>query len=105
MARAKVGQRFTIVLPRETRIGLAVEDPVDVVRRDDGVIEIRPMILVEKSQAGFWTSDWQQRERAVDDDYARGRFRVHASTDEFLTRLDGAPDAPSSGSDPESPTR
>ena len=88
MARAKIGQRFTIVLPKETRAGLDVNDPVDVVRREDGVIEIRPMMLVDKSQAWFWSPEWQRREREVDADYAAGRFRVHDSTDDFLAALD-----------------
>jgi antitoxin PrlF len=93
MARAKIGQRFTVVLPKETRAGLDVDDPVDVVRREDGVIEIRPMMLVEKSQAWFWTPEWQQKERQADADYAAGRFRVHATTDDFLALLDrGGPE-------------
>jgi AbrB family looped-hinge helix DNA binding protein len=99
VARAKIGQRFTVVLPKETRAGLDVDDPVEVVRREDGVIEIRPMMLVEKSQAWFWTPTWQEREREVDADYAAGRFRVHDSTDDFLAALDrGGPEDTAGGS-------
>jgi hypothetical protein len=88
------------VLPKETRAGLDVDDPVEVVRRDDGVIEIRPMMLVDKSQAWFWTAGWQEKERAVDADYAAGRFRVHASGDDFLAALDhGGANKPKAGQD------
>ena len=88
MSRAKIGQRFTVVLPRDVREGLAVDDPVDVVRREDGVIEIRPQMLVDKSQAWFWSPDWQAGERQVDADYAAGRYRVHESGDAFVAELE-----------------
>ena len=91
MARARIGQRFTLVLPKDARAGLSVDDPVEVIRRDDGVIEIRPMMLVEKSQAWFWTPEWQEKERAADADYAAGRFRTHDNTEAFLEALDNEP--------------
>ena len=101
MARAKIGQRFTVVLPKETRAGLDVNDPIEVVRREDGVIEIRPMMLVDKNQAWFWTPEWQRKEREADADYAAGRFRVHDSTDDFLAALDrGGPADPPDGEAP-----
>lgn len=88
MARAKIGQRFTIVLPKDIRAGLDVNDPIEVSRREDGVIEIRPLMLVDKGQAWFWTPEWQRKEREVEVEYAAGRFRVQDSTDDFLAALD-----------------
>ena len=100
MARGKIGKRFTVVLPREVRQGLAEDDLVEVVRRDDGVIEIRPLAVIDKSQAWFWSERWQRMEREADEDYAAGRYRVHDSTEEFIAELERhgpvepAPDLP-----------
>ncbi len=87
MPRGKIGRRFTVVLPKEVREGLAEDDVVEVVRREDGVIEIRPQILVDRTQAWFWTEEWQKREREADEDYAAGRYRVHESTEDFIASL------------------
>ncbi len=87
MPRGKIGRRFTLVLPKEVREGLAEDDVVEVVRREDGVIEIRPQILVDRTQAWFWTDEWQRREREADADYATGRYRVHDSTEDFIASL------------------
>ena len=38
----KVGQRGTVTIPKELREGLGDETLLDVVRRPDGVIELRP---------------------------------------------------------------
>lgn len=88
MARGKIGKRFTVVLPREVRQGLAEDDLVEVVRRDDGIIEIRPLAVVDKSQAWFWTDRWQRREREADEDYAAGRYRLQDSAEEFIAELE-----------------
>ncbi len=88
MARAKIGRRYTVVLPREVREGLAVDDLVEFIRREDGVIEIRPLAVIDKSQAWFWTENWQRMEREADQEYAAGRYRVHDSTEEFLAALE-----------------
>ena len=88
MARAKIGQRFTVVLPKETRAGLEVDDPVEVVRREDGVIEIRPMMLIDKSQAWFWTEEWQRKEREADAEIAAGRVQTYDNVEEFIAALE-----------------
>src|SRR5512138_657390 len=87
MPRGKIGRRFTLVLPKEVREGLAEDDVVEVVRREDGVIEIRPQMLVDRTQAWFWTEGWQKREREADEDYAAGRYLVHKSTEDFIASL------------------
>lgn len=88
MTRGKIGRRFTLVLPKEIREGLAENDLVEFVRREDGVIEIHPQLVVDRSQAWFWTERWQRMEMEVDEEYAAGRYRVHDSTEEFIESLE-----------------
>lgn len=56
--------------------------------REDGVIEVRPLVAVPASQASFWSEDWQAREREVDVHLARSEFTDHGDVDAFLGRLD-----------------
>jgi hypothetical protein len=61
---------------------------VEILERSDGVIELRAALPVPADQAWFWTEQWQQREREVDEHVARGEVAVQESTDDFLTHLD-----------------
>lgn len=47
---------------------------------------------IDPDQAGFWTAEWLDGERDIDEEIARGGPRVrHESTDEFLARLERVP--------------
>lgn len=47
---------------------------MELTERDDGVLELRPVLPVPADQAWFWTEHWQQREREVDGHMAAGRL-------------------------------
>ncbi len=61
---------------------------MEVVERDDGVIELHPYTAVPTSQAWFWTEPWQQMEREVDEDIAAGRLITTDGPEEFFSELD-----------------
>lgn len=84
----KLGQRGTLTIPKELRAGLDENNIFDVVRREDGVIELRPQVTVDASQAWFWTERWQQMEREADEDFAAGRFETFDDVESFLAALD-----------------
>lgn len=86
--------RGVLALPAEMRRrnGLEPGSQVEVVERDDGVIELRPVVVVPASQAWFWADRWQRMELEVDRNVERGATRVHESADvlrSYLDALDG----------------
>ncbi|MGH2354292.1 MAG: AbrB/MazE/SpoVT family DNA-binding domain-containing protein [Chloroflexota bacterium] len=99
----KVGQQGTVTLPEELRNGLDETSLLEVVRRDDGVIELRPHGRIDPEQAWFWTERWQQMEREADADFAAGRYKTYDDVECFLADLeasvaDGAADDSADGS-------
>ena len=49
---------------------------------------------VDPLQAGFWTAEWLEGEREIDEEIARGTTAtVYASTEDFLAHLDSVPPA------------
>jgi hypothetical protein len=83
--------RGLIALPSELRRRMHLDEPgaqVEILERDDGVIELRAALPVQADQAWFWTRQWQRREREVNEHVARGQVALHESTDDFLTHLD-----------------
>lgn len=90
MVLLKMGQRGTLTLPKQLRAGLPDEALLEAVKRDDGVIELRPQTAVDASQTWFWSERWQRMERETEADYAAGRFKTLHDMDSFLADLDSA---------------
>jgi len=84
----KLCKSGNVILPKEFRDGLDEDSLVDVVRRDDGVIELRPRGKIDPSQRWYWSERWQQMEREAREDYAAGRFTTYGTVEEFLHGLD-----------------
>lgn len=83
--------RGTLALPKGVRERHQLDRPgaqVEIVERDDGVIELHPHVPVPADQAWFWTERWQRMEREADDDVKAGRTKLHDSADDFLAELE-----------------
>ena len=83
--------RGLLALPRAIRKRHGLDRPgaqVEVVERDDGVIELHPHVAVPADQAWFWTERWQRMEGEADELGARGEVQRFESTNEFLSHLD-----------------
>ncbi|MFY9808257.1 MAG: hypothetical protein WAK86_13450 [Pseudonocardiaceae bacterium] len=83
--------RGTLALPTEIRRRHRLDEPgaqVRLVERDDGVIELHPLLAVPADQTWFWSERWQLMEREAEADVAAGRVAVTHGPDEFLEELD-----------------
>jgi bifunctional DNA-binding transcriptional regulator/antitoxin component of YhaV-PrlF toxin-antitoxin module len=89
--------RGLLALPSDVRARHGLDRPgaqVELVERDDGVIELHPHVAVPADQAWFWSERWQQMEREVDEHVARGEVERHDDAGQFVAFLDGIePDA------------
>jgi AbrB family looped-hinge helix DNA binding protein len=75
----RIGRRGTLVIPSEVRkeLNLADGDPVSIrVDETNGKFEVIPQLSIDRSQAWFWTPEWQAGEREADEDLKAGRFTV-----------------------------
>ncbi|MGH2798242.1 MAG: hypothetical protein ACRDM0_11360 [Thermoleophilaceae bacterium] len=66
-----------------------------VERLPDGAIDGAALLLeeiaegrIDPDQAGFWTREWQEKEREADEDLAAGRSTRYESDEDFLAALD-----------------
>lgn len=68
--------RGVLTLPAAVRRRYRLDEPgtqVEVVERDDGVLELHPHAAVPADQAWFWTPEWQEGEREASADIEAGR--------------------------------
>ncbi|MCK4245052.1 MAG: AbrB/MazE/SpoVT family DNA-binding domain-containing protein [Candidatus Omnitrophica bacterium] len=88
-AIAKVLRNFEVCIPMKIRnnYNLHIGDYVEVESRKDGIL-LKPKTLIDKSQAYFWTKEWQEEEKKVDEDYKKGRYKTFKSVKAFLEDLD-----------------
>jgi len=75
MALVRVKSKYQVVIPEEERekLGLRVGDMLEVEEKD-GKLMLRPVIVVDKSQAYFWTPEWQAGEKEADEDIRKGKL-------------------------------
>lgn len=84
----KVRAKGQVTIPAEIRQAARLEegDPVEVEIVEDGIL-LRPMKMIDASQAWFWTPEWQAGERQADAEIAAGLGERFESDEEFLAAL------------------
>jgi len=82
-------------LPVSIRRRLQLDQPgaqVELIERDDGALELRPVLPVPADQRWFWSKRWQEMEREVDAHVSAGRVTVVDGPDALFAQLDAAVD-------------
>ncbi len=87
-ALTKVTRNGQITLPAVVRRAAGIEegDLMAVTVERDSIV-LTPKRLVDKSQAYFFSQDWQQGEREADRDIAEGRLTEYADVEALIHSL------------------
>jgi len=85
---SKVTRHGQITLPASLRKQLGVEqgDIIEIEVVGDRATLV-PKKLVDKSQAYFWTKEWQKGEREAEADIKSGRVRAYDSAEKLIQEL------------------
>ena len=78
-------------MPADVRRRLHLDEPgaqLEMIEREDGVLELRAALPIPAVQRWFWAERWQEREREVDAHVQAGRVTTHESNQDFLDHLD-----------------
>ncbi len=88
MPLTKVTRNGQVTIPAEMRreVGIEEGDLIELQVVGDHLILV-PKKLIDKSQAYFWTPEWQAAEREAQADIDAGRVEEFASIDELLAEL------------------
>ena len=89
MSISRIRGRGQLTLPSEIREAAHLEegDQVEVEMTRDGIL-LRPLKVIDSTQAWFWTPAWQLMEAEADVDIAAGRVRSFENDEDFLASLD-----------------
>ena len=85
----KVTRNGQVTLPATARRALRVEegDYIEVRVTEDSIV-LTPKKLIDKSQAYFWSPEWQAAEREASEDIAAGRVREAKNVEDLIASLD-----------------
>lgn len=86
-----VQARGVVALPAEVRRRFHLDEPgaqVEIIERNDGVLELRPSLPVPADQRWYWTERWQNREREVEAHVTADEVTVHRDGQAMLAHLD-----------------
>ena len=77
-----------ITLPMGLRkiFGIDEGDIMEVTKIKEGIL-LKPKIVIDKSQAYFWSKEWQKKEGESDEDYKKGRYKKFKSAKELIKDL------------------
>ena len=88
MSLTKVTRNGQVTIPAEMRrqVGIDEGDLIELEVVGDHLILV-PKKLIDKSQAYFWTAEWQTAEREAQRDIDAGRLEEFSSVDDLLSSL------------------
>jgi antitoxin MazE len=85
----KVTRHGQVTLPAEIRRQANVEEgDILGVRLEGNLIVLTPKRLIDKSQAYFWTEEWQEAEREAESDINEGRVEAYETVDDLIAALE-----------------
>ena len=82
--------RGTVALPAELRRKYRLDEPgaqLEIIEREDGVIELRPTLPIPVDEMWFWSEGHQTAEREAEEDLEARRYRTFDDAESFLADL------------------
>ena len=80
------GGQVTLPVSLRRAAGIDIGDYVEISVTDDGLI-LKAKQVIDKSQAYFWTAEWQQAEVEAQSEIDEGLTHKYDSIDELLADL------------------
>jgi antitoxin PrlF len=90
MARTTLRAKGQLTLPEDVRKAARLQegDLLEAEVSDSGEVILRPLATVDRSQAWFWTQDWQAGEREATEQARQGEGEVFQTGPDFLDALE-----------------
>ena len=87
-ALTRVTRNGQVTLPATVRRALHIieGDYIEVEATEESIV-LTPKKLVNKSQAYFWSAEWQEAEREASEDIAAGRVHEFDDPEELIASL------------------
>jgi len=88
MSLVKVKSKYQIVIPEDVRKKLHVQvgDTLEIEEKS-GLFIAKPVIVIDRAQAFFWTEEWQKGEKEAEEAKSKSKFKEFDGAAEALQWL------------------
>jgi len=86
LVNLKQKSQVTIPKPLVDKLKLRPGDKLEFTLEDDKII-IKPVLVIDRSQAWYWSRKWQAGEREVDKEIKEGKIYTADSEEELFKGL------------------
>lgn len=86
MTKIRDNSQITIPKTIMEKLDLKKGDIISFEIRDSEII-LKPVAIIDKSQAWFWNKEWQEEEREAEADIKKGRIKSFDNTNELMKEL------------------
>ena len=85
----KLREKSQITIPKDLikKLNLKTGDNIEINIEDNKII-IKPVVVIPKDQAWFWSKQWQQGEKQAENDIENGKVEKFNSPQELFEDLD-----------------
>ena len=85
----KLREKSQITLPKDLikKLNLKTGDNIEINIENDRIV-IKPVVIVPKNQAWFWSKEWQQSEQQAENDIENDNIKKFNSSEELFEDLD-----------------
>lgn len=82
MPLVKLKSKYQVVIPEAVRkkVNLEIGDTLEVEEKDGAVI-LKPVMVIDKSQAYFWSEEWQEGEKEAEAAKQKGSYKDFKKAD------------------------
>jgi antitoxin MazE len=82
----KQKSQVTIPQPIMEKIKLTIGDKLEIFVKDNQIV-LKPVVMISKDQCWFFSKEWQEKEKRVEQDIQNGQIVSVSSTQELLDEL------------------
>ena len=89
MSLVQIKNKAQVTLPAKIRkeLGLEVGDYLEA-EIEERSIKLKPVKVVDKSEARFYTKEWQEGERRANEDLKSGQYTEYDNVDDLIDSLE-----------------
>lgn len=84
----KIRDNSQITIPKNImdKLDLKKGDSISIELREDEIV-LKPVVIIDKNQAWFWSKKWQKEEREAEEDIKTGRIKTFNDADDLMKDL------------------
>lgn len=85
----KLRERSQITLPANIvkKLNIKTGDNLEITLEDNKIV-IKPVLVIDRSQAWFWSKEWQDKEKEVERDIKAGKIKKADGYKDLLKKLE-----------------